>query len=87
MIHELKTWPSSFSAVLAGIKTHEVRKNDRDYKVGDILNLREYDMGKQAYTARWLIVEVSFITPGGTFGVPDDMVVMSIRKPLTAHDI
>jgi len=87
MLHELKTWPSAFSAVLASIKTHEVRKNDRDFKVGDLLNLQEYDIGKTAYTGRFLVVEVTYITPGGTFGVPDDMVVMSIQKPITAHDV
>jgi len=87
MLHELKTWPSAFSAVLASIKTHEVRINDRDFKVGDLLNLQEYDIGKTAYTGRFLVVEVTYITPGGTFGVPDDMVVMSIQKPITAHDV
>jgi hypothetical protein len=40
--HELKTWPGPFAAVLSGEKTHEVRKNDRGYAVGDRLLLREY---------------------------------------------
>ncbi len=32
------------------------------------------------YTDRALLVEVTYITPGGAWGLPDDVCVMSIRK-------
>ena len=38
--HELKTDPGVFDAVASGVKTHEIRRNDRDFKVGDGLLLR-----------------------------------------------
>lgn len=38
--HELKTDPVAFDAVANGAKTHEIRYNDRDYAVGDVLILR-----------------------------------------------
>jgi hypothetical protein len=41
--HELKCHPHFFAAIAAGKKTFEIRRNDRDYRVGDMLNLREYD--------------------------------------------
>ena len=42
-IHELKILPEYFKAQKAGKKNFEIRKNDRDYKVGDKLVLTEYD--------------------------------------------
>ena len=41
-VHDLKTWPDSFQAVLDGTKTHELRPSDRDYEVGDVLHLQEF---------------------------------------------
>lgn len=41
-IHKLKLSPIYYDDSASGIKTFEIRKNDRDFKVGDILELREY---------------------------------------------
>ena len=38
--HELKTDPEPFDAVASGAKTHEIRRDDRNFKVGDGLLLR-----------------------------------------------
>ena len=87
MTHELKTWPEMFQAALAGDKTHEIRKNDRPYAVGDVLHLREWDpealvFDEEAYgyTGETLNVEVTFITKGGEWDIPADLCVMSIRR-------
>jgi len=40
--HDLKAWPEFFDALASRRKTFEVRKNDRDYQLGDVLLLREY---------------------------------------------
>lgn len=45
MIHELKILPEHFKAVADGTKRAELRKNDRNYKVGDVLMLLEWDNG------------------------------------------
>ena len=42
-VHYLKTWPTFFSAVKAGEKPFELRKDDRLYDVGDILILQYWD--------------------------------------------
>ena len=35
MIHQLKIEPDYFKKIVEGVKTFEVRKNDRDFHVGD----------------------------------------------------
>lgn len=42
-IHELKVWTEFFDPLDRNDKTFEARKNDRGYKVGDILRLREFE--------------------------------------------
>lgn len=78
--HALKTWPASFEAVWTKHKTHEVRKNDRDYQVWDTLILQEWDPDTEVYSGRTLRVLITFITPGGSFGLPSDLCVMSITQ-------
>lgn len=41
-IHDLKTWTEPFNAILSGAKTHEIRRADRPFAVGDRLLLREW---------------------------------------------
>jgi hypothetical protein len=55
--HELKTWPEFFEPVFQGVKTFELRKDDREYREGDELWLREWQPMK-GYTGRdcWRVV-------------------------------
>lgn len=79
MIHDLKTWPDEFSAVIDGSKSHEIRCYDRPFRVGDTLHLREWIPAKRSYTRRAVDVEVTHMTPAGAWGLPTDLCVMSIR--------
>ena len=40
-IHDLKILPEYYAAVDKGVKTYELRFDDRNYAVGDMLILRE----------------------------------------------
>lgn len=86
-IHELKTWPLYFQEVWAGRKTHEIRVNDRNYQVGDYLFLREYDPTLKEYTGNECAVLVTYITEGGSWGLPENICVMSIRFSLRLNDV
>lgn len=57
--HYLKINPKYFVAVEKGIKTFEIRFNDRDYKVGDIIHLQEVFDGE--YTGRAIDKEVCYM--------------------------
>ena len=58
-IHELKTIIPYFNQVNVGIKTFEVRRNDRDFKTGDVLHLRECRL--DGYTGNELLANVIYI--------------------------
>lgn len=59
--HELKIWPEYYEAVVSGIKTFEIRRNDRGFKVGDTLHLREWNPETRHYTGRTVSVKVTYI--------------------------
>jgi hypothetical protein len=80
-IQELKCHPSSFNAVLSGAKPYEIRRNDRDYCVGDWLVLCEWDPSKDSvlrYTRRIVAAEVKYMSHGGQWGLPIDLCVLAI---------
>jgi ASC-1-like (ASCH) protein len=79
MMHELKTLPQYFENVLIGLKTFEVRDNDRDYKVGDILVLKEWTISGHFYTGRELKVVVTYILDSKVY-CADGTVIMAINK-------
>jgi hypothetical protein len=84
--HELKCWPEPFSAILDGSKRFELRNNDRDFAVGDVLVLREWVPGEPAFghlTGHFARAVVTYILPGGRFGLPPDLCVMSIAPEQT----
>lgn len=64
VLHDLKCWPPFFEAILAGDKTFELRRNDRNFKVGDVLLLREWDPTTEAYTGRGTYRHVTYMVDG-----------------------
>lgn len=59
MIHELKTMPAYFEASAAGVKSFEVRKNDRPYNIGDYVAQNEWD--GERYTGRCTLHRIIYI--------------------------
>lgn len=80
--HELKTWPEWYEPSLTDQKPWEIRKHDRDYKVGDILHLMEYEPQRSGfpgfYTGRSIKRRITYILEGGKFGVEAGTSILSL---------
>jgi Domain of unknown function (DUF3850) len=64
--HRVKSWPQFFEAILSGEKTHELRRmDDRDFRVGDVLLLQEFDPKTKRYTGHELKTMITYITSVG----------------------
>jgi hypothetical protein len=79
MIHEIKVYPRFFAALVDGSKPFEVRKNDRGYKVGDECMCREFHPVK-GYSGQSLLMRVTYVLPGGDFGIDPDYCVLGLKK-------
>ena len=67
-LHKLKTVQPNFSNVKYHdgkvenfFKKFEIRKNDRDFSVGDLLLLLEYNLCQQEYTGDGYFTEINYI--------------------------
>ena len=73
--HDLKIHTKFFQAIEEGKKNFEIRINDRDYKVGDIVKLREYNMDH--YTGREVTRKITYIT---NFMQQNNYIVFGMEK-------
>ncbi len=89
--HELKTWPMHYEAVVTGLKPFEMRFNDRNYQLGDVLWLREWKPSAQykvnrrgSYTGASVKAVVTYILSNtddffSPEFVPEEWIIMGIR--------
>lgn len=75
IIHELKCWPEFFAALLDRSKTFEVRRDDRDFRVGHTLHLMEWSAA-HGYSGRELRFRVTYIV--GIAGATQGYAVMAL---------
>lgn len=66
MQHELKIWPEHYEAVECGRKKAELRVNDRDYKIGDSILLKEFEPNV-GYTGKELDVLITHVCDVGNW--------------------
>lgn len=82
VVHDLKTDTGMFEDALRGIKGFELRKNDRNFRIGDVLVLHEttytgYEMtnGKPLeYTGRTMSRTIIYILSG--YGMKSGFVIL-----------
>lgn len=92
MTHQLKTWPNYWDAVASGEKTFEVRRDDRGFQKGDILELARCEksmlgtyeeMQSPFYPygpTHVLRKRITYILTGGQFGIETGYVVMGLGE-------
>lgn len=75
-IHELKTYPQYFQQTLEGNKPFEIRLNDRNFQVGDIVILKEWDNIK--YSGREIRGTIKYILDDKFIGLSKGYVAFSL---------
>ncbi len=88
MEHKSKILPQYFKSVKEGSKPFEIRKNDRDYKVGDTLILQEWaefdnpigEYAKGFYTTREINKEITYILEGGQYGLEEGYCILGLKQ-------
>ena len=70
--HYLKILSMFFEDALIGLKPFEIRLNDRDFQVGDLVWLLEIESGK--YTGRMIFGKITYMTD---YEQKDDYVVFT----------
>lgn len=76
--HEVKILTEFYNRVITEQKTFEIRKNDRDYQVGDFLLLKEYDPVEREYIehSQPITAEIIYMS---AFEQKDCYVVLGIK--------
>ena len=77
MLHELKTYPKYFQETIEGNKPFEIRKNDRNFQVGDVLLLKEWENIK--YTGREGGAMVRYILYDKFIGLAEGYVALGLQ--------
>lgn len=76
-IHHVRILPQYFEDILSGIKAFEIRYNDRGYKVGDRLCLKESINGN--YTGRETVREICYMIDDPMF-CKEGYVVLGLKQ-------
>jgi hypothetical protein len=90
--HELRTGPDAFANIDSGAQRVDLRRADRDYRVGDTLWLREWDRHLRTvdhdaqveiiggYTGRECRRVITHVQPGGRWGLSLGWVALSLGE-------
>ena len=79
--HTLKVWPAYWDAIASGVKSFEVRRDDRGFQRGDVLRLRPFNPQYHCFTEPYSGIKkrITYILTGGQFGIEPGYVVMGLE--------
>lgn len=76
MIHSLKILPEYFTQVCSRAKSAEFRKNDREFKAGDFLHLKEWN--EKEFTGRECVAKITHVSTLEAY-IKENYVMLSIQ--------
>lgn len=77
--HELKTQQPYYDDVLSGRKSFELRRDDRDFKLGDLLLLREFNP-RYGFTGETQSFDIVYILRNSQF-LKEGYCALGLAKP------
>lgn len=78
-VHELKVKQPFYDDLYFNRKVFEIRKNDRNYQINDILHLKEYP--KEDWQNReGIFRKVVYLLKGGQYGLDKDYVILGLKE-------
>lgn len=80
--HDLKILPKYYRDIEKGLKTFEVRFNDRNFQVGDILELKEWFGGE--YSGRYILADITYILDNTDY-CKEGFVILGIKPFLVSN--
>ena len=85
--HELKAWRSYFEALWDGRKPFELRRDDRGFRAGDRLVIREFDNSPNGgYLLRWIEADVSYVLKNcESFGLMENHAILGLQNVVRHH--
>jgi uncharacterized protein YndB with AHSA1/START domain len=85
-VHCLKTRPAFFGRFWTGRKTAELRRDDRDFRIGDDVLLEEWDPENEEYTGRALRCQITdIVRDAERFGLMKGFAMLSLQ-PYIRHN-
>ena len=84
-LHELKIKHEYLVEVATGVKTFELRKNDRDYQVGDLIrfDIKEsiFDSTRDIYIDKDTLYKITYVLKDvPQYGLDKDYCILAIKK-------
>lgn len=80
--HEIKCWSEYFWKIKSGLKNFELRFNDRDYQVGDILYIHEWDNFAEPMkrsTGNAVLKRISYMVTNSTLGLKEGYCILQLE--------
>ena len=94
-IHRLKLQTEYWDALVSGQKSFEVRRDDRGFQRGDLLELYRHDREHRGGVGEWVgtsgdaifdrqyaataLASIEYVLTGGQLGIEPGYVVMAVR--------